>query len=85
MDFVAFTFKLSFGASVLLSTYDRQFRPLVSLLVFWMVIVGTRLMEMRLRPELSCRSAVADNCSTFLPLLYTTPADDMAPVRQHAC
>jgi 4-amino-4-deoxy-L-arabinose transferase-like glycosyltransferase len=53
VHFVAFFFLLSFGASALLSAYDRQFRPLVPLLVFWMVIVGTRSMEIRLRPEVS--------------------------------
>ena len=51
VHFVALFFLLSFGASALLSAYDRQFRPLVPLLVFWMVIVGTRSMEIRLRPE----------------------------------
>jgi hypothetical protein len=51
VHFIALFFLLSFGASALLSAYDRQFRPLVPLLVFWMVIVGTRSMEIRLRPE----------------------------------
>jgi hypothetical protein len=37
----------------LLSAYDRQFRPLVPLLVFWIIIVGTRSIEIRLSPEVS--------------------------------
>lgn len=47
---------IAFGGTSLLSTYERQFRPLVPILLLWLSFVYVRVMRIEVRPASEIRS-----------------------------
>ncbi len=47
---------IAFGGTSLLSAYDRQFRPLVPILLLWIAFIYTRILTIQLRPDSEIKS-----------------------------
>jgi 4-amino-4-deoxy-L-arabinose transferase-like glycosyltransferase len=48
---------ITFGGTSLLSAYDRQFRPLVPILLLWLSFLYVRVLKVEVRPESEIKSA----------------------------